>query len=97
MALSSKLYVLTNAKGDTVKSGTKGIQKSLNRDHICNSIFESVLFDKRDKLPTVCNTGFMQKNHEIFTYELLKTNLHAAYGKRPVYDCGVHTYTYSDV
>lgn len=79
-----------------MKKGIKGIRQTTNEKLITEKVFEDILFDKAE-LPEILNTGFIQKHHEILTYDLMKRSLHACYGKRAIYDCGIHTYTYSNI
>ena len=97
IALSSKLYILTDESDQQLKASAKGIQKQRNPKLMSKALFENLLHDREiGGLPVVVNRGFMQKNEKMKTYTLHKHSLHACYVKRVVRDCNIHTYTYPD-
>ena len=88
VALNSKTYYCWNRDTHKNKFSCKGLNKRTN--DLDEEIYKQVLFSRKPF--TGVNTGFIQKDHQTFTYQQGKTGLSFFYGKRFVCDDGVSTY-----
>ena len=87
VALNSKTYFCWNSDNLKSKYSCKGLNKRTN--NLDADTYKRVLFSRRPF--TGLNTGFIQKDHQTYTYQQGKTGLSFFYGKRFVCDDGIST------
>lgn len=85
ICLNSKTYFCWGEKEEKCRS--KGLNRKQNK--LTKDQFISVL---QNKSPVQgCNTGFLKKNHQLFTYKQARNGLTYLYAKRHVLPDGVST------
>ena len=95
--LGSKVHILANDQGETVKKAALGIPRTLpNIPMFQYQVYEDVLFH-RLPVQKAIETGIRLRDGELYTYELAKKALSPIYLKRFVFDDKIHTTTIIDL